>query len=59
MTDMEEDKRLLLEYEIELVVNKQLLDEKHITYDVYKKVANSIIKDIEECTKKTEDFATP
>ena len=49
MTDSE---MLKLEYEIELVINKQLLGSKKITYDVYRKVADMIIKDIEHCELK-------
>lgn len=53
---MDKEKMMLIEYDIELVINKQLYEEKHITYDIYKKVANMILKDIENQTRKLESL---
>ena len=49
-----EDKMLLIEYEMELVINKQLHEEKHITQEVYRSVANMIIKDMETAQRRLD-----
>ena len=41
------DGNLPIEYDMELVINKQLLDEGLISYEIYERVAADIIKDIE------------
>lgn len=48
---MDEAHSLLIEYDMELVINKQLLDAKLIPYDIYEKVAANIVKDIEHQTR--------
>ena len=37
---------LAVEYEIELVINRQIYKENHIAYEVYEKVNTMILKDI-------------
>ena len=49
-----EDKMLLIEYEMELVINRQLHEEKHITQEVYRSVANMIIKDMETVQRRLD-----
>jgi hypothetical protein len=44
---VDEHKMMLIEYEMELVINKQLYEQNYITHDIYRSVANMIIKDIE------------
>lgn len=51
---IEKEKMKLVEYEMERVINKQLYEEKHITYDIYIKVSDMILKDIETQMKKME-----
>ena len=52
-----QDKMLLVEYEMELVINKQLYEQKAITHDVYRSVANMIIKDMEAVRRRIDDIA--
>ena len=49
------DKMLIIEYEMELVINKQLYEQKYITHQVYQSVANMIIKDIETVRRRQDD----
>jgi len=51
---MNYDKMLLIEYEMELIINNQLYEQNHITHDVYRSVANMIIKDIEMLRQKLD-----
>ncbi len=53
---VKKEETLLIEYEIELAINKQMYQEKRISYDVFRKVANSIIKDIENQMQKLESM---
>ena len=46
---------LIVEYEMELVINKQLYREKHITHRVYQSVANMIIKDMETIRRRLDN----
>ena len=54
---MDDNKMLLIEYEMELVINKQLYEQKHIPHDVYQSVANMIIKDLETLRQKLDKTA--
>ena len=49
---MDDNKMLLIEYEMELAINKQLYEQNYITHDVYRSVANMIIKDVEALRQK-------
>ena len=51
---IDKDRMLLIEYEIERVINKQLYHEKHITYEIYEKVNRMIMRDLEQQTRKVE-----
>ena len=51
---MTENQISLIEYDIELAINKQLLKDKVIIYDVYNKVASQILKDKEVSMKMEE-----
>jgi hypothetical protein len=42
---------------MELVINKQLYEQGHITHDVYRLVANMIVKDIEAARQKLNEAA--
>lgn len=55
-TIINKEKILLIEYEIERVINKQLFEEKHITYDIYQKVNGMILKDIELQMQKLDSI---
>ena len=44
---MTEQQQLLIEYDMELVINKQLFDNNLISYEIYEKVAAEIVKNIE------------
>ena len=56
MLMINKEKILLIEYEIEQIINKQLFDEKHITYVTYQKVNNMILKDIENHMRKLDNI---
>jgi hypothetical protein len=51
---VDKDKMLLIEYEMEQVINKQLYEQGYITHGVYRLVANMIIKDMEAARQKLE-----
>ena len=51
---MTENQIALIEYDIELVINKQLFKDKIISYDVYSKVASKILRDKETAMKSEE-----
>jgi len=51
---MTENQTSLIEYDIELAINRQLLKDKVITYDVYNKVASQILRD-KEVSMKIEE----
>jgi hypothetical protein len=48
------DKMLLIEYEMEFVINKQLYRQEYITHDVYRSVANMILKDMESVRRRLD-----
>lgn len=50
------EEALLIEYEIELAINKQMYQDKCISYEIFRKVANSIIKDIENQMQKLDSM---
>ena len=52
MGNLDKNKLLLIEYEMELVINKQLHEQGYITHGVYRSVANMIIKDMETLRQK-------
>ena len=55
MAAVSDDKMLLVEYEMELVINKQLYEEKYITHQVYQSVANMIVKDMETARRRLDN----
>ena len=40
------ESNIAIEYEMEIVINRQLYKENHITYEIYEKVNAMILKDI-------------
>lgn len=54
MDSVSDDKMLLIEYEMELVINSQLYRQEYITHDVYRSVANMIIKDMETVKRRLD-----
>ena len=56
MDTVSEDKMLIVEYEMEFVINKQLYEQKYITHHTYRSVASMIIKDMESVRRRLDNI---